>query len=700
MAFTPQDLDFNLSPYTGLTRKSWIGAATYLLEGVFSHIENMDAPVVMPRYETEITYPRPEDPPHRHRAEEFEGLTRSFFLAAPLIKENTGLTLNGLNLRDYYKHQVLKACTPGDPGYVLNYEDMEAMAGPRDPFNTFQQTVETAALVICLYITNDQIWETYTKAEKDIIAAFLSSFGHQSTVPQNWRLFNMLDLAFLSMHGYKYDADIMRDHARTILNYYVGDGWYRDGHSFDYYSCWAFNVYTAYWNKWYGYENEPYIAGKYEEYSNKLMETYPNFFDRDGFTNMWGRSGIYRNAATSPLDANMMFAHSKGNPGLARRIASGSMLQFLTRDDFLVNGIPSIGFYGPFSPLVQGYSCAESPFWLGKAFLCLELPADHPFWTAREENGVWEKYDSSVNAGNAGTAGNVPTDITTVLNGPGLCVTDHLRTGITELRSGKIHRRNGDIRGMWDYSKLTYNSKFPWEAAPETPEPDLPQIESQQYVLEDMTFHKVKRCNVTFWAGEKEEVLYRRQFFDYDQDKECHWMTALDLADFAVPCGILRADRIRTYQRPIRLTLGSYGFPDNGNTEIETYSRDGAHAIVLKGRDHMGKEKSMAMTIYDGWKMLKFVRRSGTNPDSENSIVIYAQTSQEKQYGYEPYVLISQVLTRESGEGFTMEEIFPIREVKYTDPQGCGGYGPVTILLQDGSERVIDFEEIEGRLTL
>ena len=79
------------------------------------------------------------------------------------------------------------------------------------------------------------------------------------------------------------------------------------------------------------------------------------------------------------------------NPGLARRIASGALMQFFGRDDILYEGAPVLGFYGPFTPMVQSYSCAESPLWLGKAFLCLELPEDHPFWTAREENGVWEK---------------------------------------------------------------------------------------------------------------------------------------------------------------------------------------------------------------------------------------------------------------------------------------------------------------------
>ena len=103
----------------------------------------------------------------------------------------------------------------------------------------------------------------------------------------------MLDMAFLDMEGYEIDEEIMLDHAQSILAYYAGDGWYRDGHSFDYYSCWAFNVYAPIWNLWYGYEKQPYIAAKFEEHSNKLMETYADFFDRDGFTNMWGRSNIY-----------------------------------------------------------------------------------------------------------------------------------------------------------------------------------------------------------------------------------------------------------------------------------------------------------------------------------------------------------------------------------------------------------------------
>ena len=700
MVFTPTHTDYNLSPYTGLTRESWIEAAKYLLGGIFSNIDNIEAPVVMPRYETKVTYPSKDAPEWRKKAEVFEGLCRSFFISAPLIHIEPQLELNGINIRDYYKKQVLQAVTPGEKNYVLNYSDMRAADNSDNPVACYQQTVETAALVICLWLSKEEIWDTYTKEEKDRIAGFLTDFAHANTVPQNWRLFNMLDMAFLYMNGYPIDEDIMRDHAQNILNYYVGEGWYRDGQCFDYYSCWAFNMYTAIWNNWYGYEKEPYIAARFEENSNELMKTYPDFFDRDGFTNMWGRSGIYRNAATSSFDGNLLMKNSQVDPGLARRICSGSLLQFLKRDDFLWKGVPTLGFYGPFVPLVQGYSCAESPMWLAKALLCLHLPADHPFWTAVENNGTWDKL------------GERDTKVTT-LNGPGLCFANHGANGITELRTGKVVKEKDDIHGIWNYSKLVYNTKFPWECTPvgevEAPfskDGDASDatdvfVESQQYVLQYLDREGIPGVtpNVTFWHGEKDQVLYRRQFFEYELNCETHWKTALNLCDFAVPYGIMRADKIRMFRRPLRLTLGAFGFPDNV-TEIITREKDGYKAVILKGFDHTGKEKQLAFTIMDGWSDIEIIHSRNTNPDSENSIVVFARTERQKQYGYENYFLISQVITKEDRSDFDDDDIFPVKEIVYTDPERCGGYGPVTIYLKSGEKRVIDVYGIEAGLSL
>lgn len=683
MAYKPDWLDYKLSPYTGMTRKSWIEAGKYLLEGVFKNIRSAAGPVILLRFETEVTYPHKNAEGNRLKvermAEIFEGLARTLFIAAPLIKEQPDIEICGYSLREYYSSQILRSCTRDDDNFVGYYEDLQRLCENPDPFANYQQTVETCALVICLDICREQIWEKYSKEEKKIIADFLLSYAHKGTVPQNWRLFNMLDMAFLHKEGYEIDKKIMLEHAQAILGYYAGDGWYRDGHSFDYYSCWAFNVYTPVWNQWYGYENEPYIAKRFEENSNALMETYPDMFDRDAFVTMWGRSCVYRNAATSPLSENMLLKNPSANPGLARRIASGALLQFFSREDFLNSGIPSMGFYGQFTPLIQGYSCTESAYWLGKAFLCLGLPADHPFWTAEENNGSWEKLHK----------GEVKE---TVLNGPALCFTDHEANGQVLLRTGKVVKNTGDDHGMWNYSKLVYNSKYPWEAAPSE------NAESMQYVLSGIG-EKPQKCNVTLWCGAKNGVLYRRQFFNYSLSYETHWMQALNLADFPVEYGIIRADKLRLYRTPVKLTLGAYGFPDNG-TEILQRNSGNAKSVILKGYDKTGREKQLALTIYDGWNNIGIIKSKGTNPDSEFSIVAYAETERSKQYGCEQFALISQIITKESHTDFSEDELFPIKEIVYTDREKCGSYGPVKVILKNGVERVIDYSEIEGRLQM
>lgn len=733
----PTHLDHDLSPYSGLTRESWMDAGKYLLSGIFRHVKSMDDPIVMPRNETEITYPHLKDPADwqdaQRRAEIFEGLTRSFFIASVILRDEPDLVLEGIPVREYYKKQILSCMLPDHPHYVGTYSYLMKDRAKTDPFCCCQQTVETCALVIGLWACREQIWVSYTREERNLIAGFLSDYAHAPTVPQNWRLFNMLDLAFLHMEGYPIRREVILDHAQAILDYYVGDGWYRDGHSFDYYSCWAFQFYAPLWNLWYGYKEEPEIALRVEAHSNALMKSFPQAFDRDGFTTMWGRSGIYRNAATSAFDGNLFLKNPTVEPGLARRICSGSLLQFLTRDDFLAHGIPSLGFYRQFMPLVQGYSCAESPFWLGKAFLCLHLPKDHPFWTAKEQNGIWERMGAF-------------ETVETALDGPALCYSNHQANGSTILRTGKVLKNCGDIHGMWNYSKLSYHSKFPWEATPRQRSEEevradsnqtvmaeagngendqrtgertdalkradellrmwalqaMPEgsVESQQYVLGQKWDGAFLRANVTYWAGRRESILYRRQYFDFTLDREKHWIQGMNLADFAVPYGLIRVDKLRLHKRPVTMTFGSYGFPDNG-TAIMAKESGKAKAIILKGHDHMGREKQMAMTMYDGWDDIGILYSAGTNPDSERSIVIYLRMESSIQYdARQPYILISQVITKESQEDFTEEELFPIDKVEYADGYGTGATGPIKLRLKNGTERIVDYEELEGRLTI
>ena len=134
----------------------------YILEGVFRHVRTMDYPVLVPRYETEITYPNSHTPSWKVQAEYYEGLARSFFIAAPLISIEPDLVIAGKSMRAYYKDHIFRSCTPGDEQYVLCYSDMDRDSVPTFGLHTYQQTVETCAIVIGLAASKAEIWDTYS----------------------------------------------------------------------------------------------------------------------------------------------------------------------------------------------------------------------------------------------------------------------------------------------------------------------------------------------------------------------------------------------------------------------------------------------------------------------------------------------------------------------------------------------------------
>ena len=157
--------------------------------------------------------------------------------------------------------------------------------------------------------------------------------------------------------------------------------------------------------------------------------------------------------------------------------------------------------------------------------------------------------------------------------------------------------------------------------------------------------------------------------------------------------------KILFFQKPLSLTFGSYGFPDNG-TEISYKTKGGATAVILKGRDRLGKPRQLAFTVFAGWDGIGIKRSVHTNPDSTKSIVAYAYATRKRRYGYEPYVLMSQTLTKADDADFTDADLFPLKAIRYTDKEKCGGYGPITLTLNGGRQRIIDYSGMEGNLSL
>jgi len=128
---------------------------------------------------------------------------------------------------------------------------------------------------------------------------------------------------------------------------YVGDGWYRN-RSYDYYTIHVFQLYNNIWLEKYGKDKDPIRASIIRSQMESFYENYETLFRKKGEINMYGRSILYRLGANACMPAQFIGkAKSPIKPGVARRIASDSLLQFITHADFLTLGVLALGFYGP-----------------------------------------------------------------------------------------------------------------------------------------------------------------------------------------------------------------------------------------------------------------------------------------------------------------------------------------------------------------
>ena len=239
------------------------------------------------------------------------------------------------------------------------------------------------------------------------------------------------------------------------------------------------------------------------------------------------------------------------------------------------------------------------------------------------------------------------------------------------------------------YLRLAFNSQFPWEDF------DGQGAEAMQYSLTKAQGGPSQVPNILMYGGERDGVLYRKEYcdFEYTFQNKC----SIDLADFPVACGHVRVDKARIPDKPYVLTMGAYGMPDGGDVTCEKrVSRDGkARAVILSS-----SWGQIALTIYTGFEEIQEKERKGLSPAAEVSRLLCAVSRRDRWYAYEPYVMVSAVLTNKTGEAWTEEELFPVKSIAFTDPEGCGGYGPVALTLADGRVMTVDYEGMEGRLMI
>lgn len=636
--------NYKISPYTGMTRENWKDASRYMLEGAFSYIHDLDDPMKFPK-QAGKSYPRNEG---QVPTEKLEGLCRTLFMAAPLLKENPELTLNNIKVADYYIHQIRNLIDSTKPSFIKH---RAASGGPS------QNLVEFGALSLSLFNVPEVLWDPLSQTEKNALAATMLSYGDGPTVPSNWKFFNIFVLSFFKSKGYTVNEKLLEEYLQKSLDHYRGNGWYNDNPAFDYYSMWAFQMYGMVWSELFGNKYYPNYAQQFINNFREVRTSYPFMFGRKGEMIMWGRSMSYRYASVIPFP---LMSYEKGdsiNYGWMRRIASGVMLQFMQNPDFIQDEVPTLGFYGPFEPAVQSYSCRGSAFWMGKAFLSLFIPSNSDFWTAKENEGPWEIEFKSTNVYNK------------YLPGPQILVTDYPSIGAAEIRAWchvPVQGAGEPFRGSENYNRLSYNSAFPWQADSSNGTVAMNYVfRNKKNEWEPLRLYDFKK----FENG----IYYRDAVLE--TDKNIH----MNLADMPLPNGILRIDR-NTSTDSIELRLGHYALPAiKGMIKEQTRKVRGYEVRIIDNGVYQ-----LAMVALKGLGNMEVIRSNGLNPVSNESKVINISG---KFYSGKKAFYITLMLWKRSGQVWTDNELVPVSKVDYVQEGN-----KVTVHFINGQIRTVEFE--------
>jgi hypothetical protein len=416
---------------------------------------------------------------------------------------------------------------------------------------------------------------------------------------------------------------------------------------------WAFQMYGRLWSEYYGRTHYPRIAQQLAENFAPLKNNYPYQFGRDGSMIMWGRSISYRFAAVVPFPLMGLQPEAGTNFGWMRRIASGCLLQFLQNPDFLQDNVPKLGFYGPFDPAVQAYSCRGSVYWLSKAFLGLLVPAESAFWTATENEGPWTKDFKP------GTVANKFEP------GPNFLVTDYPNSGAAEIRNAP-HQGAGDAnRGNENYNRLSYNSAFPWQA-------DGPNGEvAMNYVLQNKD-NKWEALRFYTFKKFADGVYYR------DAELETNKNLRLHLAEMPLPNGILRIDQ-NVSTEPTTARLGHYALPNLSGTIKRTTRKVRGYEVQLIDNGTY----QLAMATLSGWDKLETLTTTGLNPVKPESTVIDATA---KFVPGQPGIYATLMLWKKSGEKWTDDELLPVKKLLPASSDGT-----ISVAFTNGSSTAIKF---------
>jgi len=265
------------------------------------------------------------------------------------------------------------------------------------------------ALVDSAYFTNalmrapKVLWEPLDATTKQRIVAEIKGLRRIEPPYINWLLFAAMNEAWLLSVGEESDPMRMNVAIRKINEWYVGDGWIKDGEAFhfDYYN--SFVMYPMlveilevlvkfkgpFWNA-----KPADLLAQATRRMQRYGEHLERFISPQGTYPPIGRSLTYRTAAFQPLALlawRKLLPASLPEGQVRAAMNAAHRAVFTDPTNFTREGFLTIGFVGHHPELGDWYSNNGSMYIASASFLALGLPENDSYWTSPAQDWTQKK---------------------------------------------------------------------------------------------------------------------------------------------------------------------------------------------------------------------------------------------------------------------------------------------------------------------
>ncbi|WP_428655220.1 DUF2264 domain-containing protein [Runella sp.] len=326
-----------------------------------------------------------------------EAFGRTIVGAAPWLALPDDTTEEGKlrkKLRDYALLSIKNSVDPDAPDYMLWRKQGQTL-------------VDAAFLAQAFLKAPEALWKPLDAlTQKRVIEEFKLM---RRVVPpnNNWVLFAAIVESFLLSIDEEADRYRIEFGVRKIEEWYIGDGWFKDGEVFhtDYYNSFVIQpMLVDVLQTWLEANKRQSPNGNHQALqerhtrSVKRMQRHADFLERlispEGTFPAFGRSVTYRVGAFQSLcHAALIHQLPEGvSPSQVRCALTAVMKRMFAQDGiFDKEGWLTLGFAGHQPNIADSYSNAGSMYLTTLGFIPLGLPATDPFWADTDAEWTQQK---------------------------------------------------------------------------------------------------------------------------------------------------------------------------------------------------------------------------------------------------------------------------------------------------------------------